>query len=707
MIVRTAALLFACLLTLPAAAATTAPGFRSGPYPGEPVAAARQFLAEHGPALHAAELEWAQQRVQTWRGRTIVRMQQLHHGVPVVGGVAVVKLDRDQRVTLGNVVGHDELTVAVAPTLDAAAAARVAVEAAGFTPEATPAPQLAVMARVPGGSLVYRVHLSSAAPIRSVRVTVDAHSGAVIAVDDLRREASGWIYETSPHGDPQVEVEIPDLEGDMDVMEGAYAQVNSAVFPDGAYAEDHLAVADGDGDFFYEPADPATDDPFVEVMAYYHVTESAKFFESVHGHEFTGTALVTTNYREEDDGTYDNAFYTQDMSGNTLLVFGQGWRDFAYDASVIVHEFGHSIVQETTNMELDFLVFDEYGWNNATGGIHEGVADYWAGTYVGDSAIGDYVGVGRDMLNDKTCPEDLSGESHDDGEIVGAATWDIQSLVGKEAADAIVYGGLSTVSTSPSFAELAEMMASAAWDLAADGDIADADAEAIEAALEERGMLRCGRALPMELGEEFEFEVGFMFPMDDLPDYMCELMHDIDMRWPPMFQVHVTTPPAEDGVLERLEIDWDVERMDGQAFDDDDLDYAVYMRLGEPITFDYEQIDTGMGWILDAPILDQYDLEFTGNPNWFELEAADEDFELPPDTTVYIALVHQNCATTHLTITPEAIFAAPSDDDDAAADDDDDDDGCSCRQDAQRPVPLAGAATLAALGGIALLRRRR
>ena len=299
------------------------------------------------------------------------------------------------------------------------------------------------------------------------------------------------------------------------------------------------------------------------------------------------------------------------------------------------------------------------------------------------------------MVNDLTCPDDLEGESHADGEIVGAAAWDIQLLVGKEAADAIVYGGLSTVSTSPSFAELAEMMSAAARDLVADGDITEADADAIDAALEARGMPLCGRALPMALGEAFEFDVTFMFPMNDLPDYMCELMHEVGMHWPPMFQWHVTTPPAADGELERLEIDFDIERMDGQAFDDDDLDYAIYVRLGEPVTFEYELIDTGMGFALDSPIPDGFDLDFTGNPNWFEFEADDEELPLAPDTTIYIAMVHQNCASTHLTITPEAIVAEPADDDDVADDDDDDDDdGCGCRQDVAPHQPLVGAAVL-------------
>jgi len=684
-----------CLLAWPAAAAVTERGFRAGPYPGEPGEAAQRFLAEHGRDLRVPDLQWAERRVQPWRGRTLVRLQQMHSGVPVADSAAVVKLDRDVRVTLANVAGHTGLTVAVVPTLDAAAAARAAMAAVDFTPQAAPAPRLVVLPGPRGGALAYRVRLSSDAPIRSVRVTVDAHTGAVLHVTDLRREASGWVYETSPEGDPHVEVELLDLTGDMDVMVGAYAQVSSVVFPDGVYGTDHLAVADGEGDFFFEPADPADDDPFVEVMAYYHVNEVAKYFESVHGHEYSGSALVTTNYREEDGGTYDNAYYTQDMTGNTLLVFGQGWRDFAYDASVVSHEFGHSIVQETTDMVLDFLVFDDYGWNNAPGGIHEGIADYWAGSYVGDSAIGDYVGVGRDMVNDLTCPDDLEGESHADGEIVGAAAWDIQLLVGKEAADAIVYGGLSTVSTSPSFAELAEMMSAAARDLVADGDITEADADAIDAALEARGMPLCGRALPMALGEAFEFDVTFMFPMNDLPDYMCELMHEVGMHWPPMFQWHVTTPPAADGELERLEIDFDIERMDGQAFDDDDLDYAIYVRLGEPVTFEYELIDTGMGFALDSPIPDGFDLDFTGNPNWFEFEADDEELPLAPDTTIYIAMVHQNCASTHLTITPEAIVAEPADDDDVADDDDDDDDdGCGCRQDVAPHQPLVGAAVL-------------
>ena len=467
--------------------------FRAGPYPGAPAQAAGQFLVEHGVALGVtAEMELAVVDAKPWRGRTIVHLRQQHRGVPVRGGDVRIKVDGEGRVTWAGAVVHDGLTADVVPAVDAATAARTAADHLGVTPMATPSPVLGVVPNG-AGALVHTVHISTGAPIRSWEVTLDAMTGAVLDVTDLRRDALGNVYVYSPaHGDP-TEVTLTDLTGDLDVMSGTYALVQSVVFEDDSASYEHLALADEQGDFLFEPELYSNADPFVEVHAYHHVTELSHFFEDVHGHSFDGVMQVLTNYRDEEGTGYDNAFFTQDMMGNDVIAFGDGTYDFGYDAGVIAHEFGHAIVQARTDMLQDWMIHDEYGQNNAPNGIHEGMADYWAGSYQDQSLVSSYIPIGRDLDNDSVCPDDLTGESHDDGEIVGAAAWDIYQQVGKEASDAIVYGGLGLVSAAPTFAELAEAFIEAAGDLQSDGDITADDLAAIEVAMEERVMLACGR----------------------------------------------------------------------------------------------------------------------------------------------------------------------------------------------------------------------
>ena len=673
------------------------PGTRS------PEEAALFALDEVGPTLGlpSGTVAWTHRRTATWRGRTLVRVHQVHGGVPVLGGGAVVKLDRRGHVTLVNASAHAGLRVSTAPRVGADIAIHAAREALGDRGKAQAVAALAVQPDAGGGTLVYRVQLSGRGGLDSWMVTVDASTGAVREVTDLRREAQGNVYEISPAlGDP-VEVTLTDLIGDMDVMSGSYARVRSMVVDGLDVSNAHLAQADENGDFLYEPESHTTEDPFVEVHAYHHVTALGHYFEDVHGHPFDGAVLVTTNYVYEDGSGYDNAFYTTDISGNQILCFGQGTFDFAYDAGVIAHEFGHSVVQTTTDMLMDWIIYDEYGANNAPNGIHEGLADYWAGTYQGRSEVSSWVPVGRDMDNDHVCPDDLTGESHDDGMIVGAAAWDIYLRVGKEAADDIVYGALLLVSQAPTFAELAEAMIEAAGDLEQDGEITADDLEAIQASLEDRGMLVCGRSLPIDPDEPLEVELGLFMGMQELDEEWCDRIREMGVNFMPAFQFALTTPPAEEGVLEELELSIDMDRYDGGSFGENELLYSFMIREGEMVTVDFQTIETPGGYEMETPIPGESDRQLDENPDEVVITVDDEDIELLSDTTYYMTLLHKNCAAVDMTLEVDfTIAATPSDDDD-----DDEGDGCSCRLSGGPRASAVGAGLGFALMALAMRRR--
>jgi len=645
---------------------------------------------------------WSHHRTTTWRGRTLVHLAQVHRGVPVIGGRAVVKFDREGHATRINATVHPDLRVPTTPAVGPDAATAAARSAVELPDTAEAAAHLAVRPDARGGTLVYQVHLSARGGLDSWRVTVDAATGAIRGVTDLRLAAQGNVYEISPALDDPVEVTLTDLTGDMDVMSGTYALVRSMVVEGEDVSDTHLAQADESGDFLFEPEANTTEDPFVEVNAYHHVTALSHYFEDVHGHEFDGPALVTTNYVYEDGTGYDNAFYTTDASGNQVLCFGQGTYDFAYDAGVIAHEFGHSIVQTTTDMQLGWMIYDEYGTNNAPGGIHEGLADYWAGTYHGRSEVSSWVPIGRDLENDHTCPDDLVGESHEDGMIVGAAAWDIYLQVGKEAADDIVYGALLRVSDAPTFAELAEALLEAAGDLEEDGDLGADDLEAIQASLEDRGMSVCGRSLPMEPDEPFEFGLPLFMGMQEMDEEWCERMRDMGMNLVPSFQFALTTPPASEGTLEELEISIDMDRYDGAGFAEDELHYTFLIREGEMVEFDYELIESPNGHEFETPVPGEHDRELDDNPDEIVIALDDEDLELRADTTYYLTLIHRNCAAVDMTLEAELDIAAPPADDD----DDDDGDGCNCRLSGGSGAPALGAGLGLALLAFALRRRR-
>lgn len=173
------------------------------PMVSTPDRTARVFLAEHAQQLDLdlARISVRHSRSSSWRGRTLQRFEQHHHGLPVVGAVMVLKLDRSARLTMAMSTLRDDLTVDPTPTIDAATAREAAVQAVQSRTttvgQASP-PQLSVLPSPAGGQLVYRVAVFSATPIARWMVLVDAHSGVVYRMVDQRIHAQGQAYEENP-----------------------------------------------------------------------------------------------------------------------------------------------------------------------------------------------------------------------------------------------------------------------------------------------------------------------------------------------------------------------------------------------------------------------------------------------------------------------------------------------------------------------------
>ena len=125
------------------------------------------------------------------------------------------------------------------------------------------------------------------------------------------------------------------------------------------------------------------------------------------------------------------------MAGNAYwdgvgMNFGAGvagWTgNFGLFADVVYHEYGHGITQN---------VYDPLA---PTGAMHEGFSDYTACTITNEPDIGENgLVVGESYLrtldNTLRTPDDLTGESHDDGRIIGGALWDLRQAVGAAIAD--------------------------------------------------------------------------------------------------------------------------------------------------------------------------------------------------------------------------------------------------------------------------------
>ena len=187
------------------------------------------------------------------------------------------------------------------------------------------------------------------------------------------------------------------------------------------------------------------DDRFEQVMAYYWITEAQKYIQSLG----FGSTMRPINMESQDVRInqlgYDNSF---SWDKKDYLRFGKGGVDDAEDADVILHEYGHSMLDSQSTP------FGAFGASLEARAIHEGFGDYWAVTVteviapVADpGCVADWDSVSytssvphclRRVDLNLHYPEDLDGRIHHDGQIWSRALWDIRNALGHVRADTII-----------------------------------------------------------------------------------------------------------------------------------------------------------------------------------------------------------------------------------------------------------------------------
>jgi hypothetical protein len=345
------------------------------------------------------------------------------------------------------------------------------------------------------------------------------------------------------------EVELEHLTSEDGRLVGDYARVRSCV-PDlergvkvpldiglpvnltACYPESQVRPG-ADGTYLHVAPPAAADDDgqYSEVMMYHHMQVVHDYFKDVHGLTDRDHPLdAITNVQAHVDlcdqwaKIANAAFFPEgafeglglpidatafDIQGDAIVFSGTDTKNFAFDASVIYHEYVHAILGAT---RLNAAFLDSQGLNNLPGALNEAYADYFAGTLTDQSLTGNYalndigsfaicgieLGAGegnlaRDMQVAKTCPFDLTAEVHADSEIFSSALWEIRSELGRVDADAAILSGVLTLTNTSDFDAAASATIEAVTELY--GDAAGAKALA---AFTDRGLIGCERILPVE-----------------------------------------------------------------------------------------------------------------------------------------------------------------------------------------------------------------
>ncbi|MCA9664908.1 MAG: hypothetical protein KC503_04945 [Myxococcales bacterium] len=315
---------------------------------------------------------------------------------------------------------------------------------------------------------VYELALSTQSPFQRLLVRVDAVSGKTLATRSALRHVQGLAYGTNPKQTQAVPYTLQGLAGDGSELKGEFANVQSCAVKSNKLECTRYAKPDTNGDFLDMPVEPSTSDPFTEVQAYYHVDTFHRWLRDTFSFarkRASQSIDVVVNYYVEtpqgDQGVYNAFFGDVNNDGLGDVVMGQGnKRDFAYDGDVIYHEFTHSAVDETSNLTSSF---DAIGFNHVPGALNEAFADLMSSFFTGDSKVGEYAGGNRgeirDISGNATCPDDLIGETHEDGLLWSRAIWTVrQTLSDTKVFDLVVYNTMASLEQSPSFADAVKLL---------------------------------------------------------------------------------------------------------------------------------------------------------------------------------------------------------------------------------------------------------
>jgi MYXO-CTERM domain-containing protein len=486
------------------------PWLHAGPVtvsaPLEHRARARAFLDALAP--EAAKLQLVAVDVESFGdGDKIVRFEQTHLGLPVVGAGAAIRMNARGEHVMSSTALEASLPASATPTKSASDAAR---EAQRFTKIGVFA-QDAHLVWLPtreGVKLAYAVvPLVPVGMATAPRIMVDAHTGKVLEARDLVQFLDkARVYETNPTKSPTlVDKDLPMstvggvLSNDFIISQNcidkqSVKDVSFQGFPLKVHVCDLAtkATADANGDFLYDPIDDGTNvesrrDAFSEVSMYYHASRAYQFFRGLQG-DPTAQVVVDKPFRtvsnlqiahglfQGDIATaakpdvpldpMQNAFFSP--AGGALgavftqlygfssgaMWFGQGpRRDYSYDGDVVYHEFTHAVVDKTLKLEAWHV--DQFGIVDSPGAMNEGLADYFSSALTGDPDVGEYASqdiapnmkVIRTLANQDACPGAIAGEVHQDSTLFSGGLWEArQTLPEADRAkyDASLYKAMRT-----------------------------------------------------------------------------------------------------------------------------------------------------------------------------------------------------------------------------------------------------------------------
>ena len=416
---------------------------------------ARELLAQHLALLApGSRLEDFQQVGDDLSGGVrSIGFAQHFAGRPVLGGQLSFRFKRDRLIAVASEALPD-VRVTLAPTVLADDLARARARAwilAKDTPTSATASAvegpfilpIIVAGQRPSYREVVRVTVDTTGPLDRHAVFLDSATGEPVARDPLLHFATGTVAFRVPQRGPQgPRVDLPaprlgvfvngigattDAAGQVSFADGPNAAVIAGVQGDlvailndsGPVATTNLSLPPGGIAVWTDPGEQVD----AQLSGYAHasvVKSRVRSIDPTFG--FLDQQLqVTVNIPD-----ICNAF--SDGDAINFFLSGEGCENTARISDVVYHEYGHSV-------HVQSLV---PGVGQFEGALSEGIADYLGSTITNDA------GLARGFFTDQPdtplrelnpvgdewhWPEDLTGEVHDDGRIIGGTLWDLRTAL--------------------------------------------------------------------------------------------------------------------------------------------------------------------------------------------------------------------------------------------------------------------------------------
>ncbi|MFH2009856.1 MAG: hypothetical protein ABI333_24895 [bacterium] len=609
----------------PAARVTFVGGLRLRVTGRTPEDRARTFLQAHGRVLGIrAPLQLRLHRVHAWAAGRVVRFRIAVDGLPVFGRSVVVLL-RNGRVTAA-AGGVPELQE-IADSLPALTPAELRSALWARTgDELYRVLALGYWIQAGRAHLTYRADQYRGAPRRRWILLLDAGTGDVLSLAPGFQEAQGYVYDPSPATGPYQAVDLHGLTSTSS-LEGTHARAYQCVGPHGdgydyptCSQRSHWASPDSNGNYLILPVEPSLTDHFAEVQGYHHATEFNLWLENRFNFAWScaGSRAIDVHV----NWNYANAQYSDgDGDPNECgdITLGEGFIDYAYDAEVIFHEFGHGLVQQAAGLGCEDVgvCIDTQGVNWIPNGLNEGMADYFSMTYTDSPTLGEHAGQDtgdpyiRTALNSAVCPWDVISQSHYDGHIWMGGAWELRQGLGASKADQLIYGALAAMPEDADFADAAAMTEQVATDLAAQGLLGTADLALIGQVLGPTGrnMVDCHRIIPLD-NRPASHPSHLVYAFQTFPGYIDEF---------PLGLQFTLDAPAN---ATRLNVTLQAQYGWNSA-------WTVYLRKDQPVYMEFDL--SGVNVTADHT--------FTGSPTHIELAPATNP-PLDPGTLYHVALVY-------------------------------------------------------------------